>query len=79
MTTTAPPQEEKKATYVEKPDYGKVPEYLESVKQQCKEEEQVITKMMEGEKEIARRMEPKVKLLPEAERLEVCISICYVI
>ena len=55
------------------PEYGKVPEYLQSVKKEVEEEYELARQMAEEKKrqEEAAKLPPNVRLLPEDERIEL--------
>lgn len=67
--------ESKRATkndidYMHKPEYGKVPAYLEDVKHQVTKEKEYIRTMMQRERD-DHSHQPKLVLLPEEERLRL--------
>lgn len=57
--------------YLNKPDFGRVPEYLRSVKQEIQAEKDYINQIMAQEREEEAKSQPKMRLMPEEERLEL--------
>uniref|UniRef100_A0A6V3QVN9 Enkurin domain-containing protein n=2 Tax=Lotharella globosa TaxID=91324 RepID=A0A6V3QVN9_9EUKA len=56
--------------YVEKPEYGKVPEYLREVKSDIEKEKQFIEQMLEKSK-AASETEQKSRVMDESEKEEL--------
>jgi len=63
--------EEKDVRYAKKPDYGKVPDYLLDVKKEVEMEKTMIDSLVAQQRETAAAAQPKMRLLPEAERLQL--------
>lgn len=59
------------ANYLKKADYGKVPKYLKKVKGEISVEKEYIRQVMAQEREAQMSMQPKMKALPEQERLQL--------
>jgi len=57
--------------YMSKPDYGQTPIYLNKVKNQIESEKEYVRTMLAKQQEEKERDEPKTRLLPESERLEL--------
>jgi len=55
--------------YVTKPDYGRVPAYLGRVKEEIQKEKDYVYEIMKREKEEEIKQQPRLRLLPEEERL----------
>lgn len=60
-----------KVSYLKKSDYGKIPAYLGQVKQEIAAEKEYIRQVMAKEMEEQMKAQPKMKLLPEDERLKL--------
>lgn len=54
--------------YVDKPDYGKVPEYLHDVKAELHQEKAVIAAVVANKQAAAAAAQPQVRLMDEEER-----------
>lgn len=61
--------------WTKKADFGKVPDYLDSVKQEIQAEKQYIRQVMKKEEEEHNRYQPKMKLLSEDERQALLIDL----
>lgn len=63
--------------YIEKPDFGKVPEYLEKVKEEVKQEYDYIRelKSLQSEPQTNKRRGQEMTLLPEEDRLQILNSL----
>ncbi|OQS02601.1 hypothetical protein THRCLA_21374 [Thraustotheca clavata] len=57
--------------YRNKPDYGKVPEYLQEVKQEIEQENEMIEEFVRQNNNILADQEPKVEPLGEDERMKL--------
>lgn len=60
-----------KPNYLKKTDYGQVPKYLEKVKGEIAVEKEYIRQVMAQQQEARIAMQPKMKQLPEEERLQL--------
>jgi len=75
MKPTARPIKESDIDYTKKPDYGRVPNYLDGVKEEIAREKEYIQQLMEQQR--ARRQQqqhghqPQMRQLSEEERLEM--------
>jgi len=61
----------KKPNFLEKEDYGKVPDYLNQVKAQIESEKEQLRQLIQKEQDDDQKQQPKMKLLPEEERLQL--------
>lgn len=57
--------------YLKKSDFGKVPKYLQKVKQEVAAEKEYIREAMAAEREMQMAHQPKMRMLPEEERLKL--------
>jgi hypothetical protein len=57
--------------YLKKSDFGKVPKYLNKVKQEVAAEKEYIAEAMAQEREMMMASQPKMRMLPEEERLRL--------
>lgn len=64
-------QKEEEMDYTRKPDYGKVPEYLSTVKKEIQAEKEYIAAAMDQERAMFEEGQPKMRLLPEEERQDL--------
>lgn len=57
--------------YLKKSDFGKVPKYLDKVKKEVAAEKEYIREAMEQEMEMQMASQPKMRMLPEDERVKL--------
>ena len=68
IVTRPPLRDDGPMRYTQKTDYGRVPGYLDRVKQEVAIEKEYIDSVLAQEQEYLRSMEPRVSVLPEDER-----------
>jgi hypothetical protein len=61
--------------YLRKPDFGKVPAYIDNVKNEITAEKEYIRQVMEREREEEEKYSPKMRLLPENERENLLVEL----
>jgi len=57
--------------YCKKPDYGKVPAYLQEVKKEVSAEQEYIRQLVAQQEMVHQANQPQVHMMPEEERLEM--------
>lgn len=57
--------------YCNKPDYGKVPAYLQEVKKEVAAEKEYIRQVMMQQEEAHKASQPQMRMMPEEERVEL--------
>lgn len=57
--------------YMSKADYGKVPKYLDNVKQEISAEQEYIQACLEAEQEMYQQQQPQMQLMDESERVKL--------
>ncbi len=58
-----------------KPDYGRVPDYIEQVRSEIETEKQFVSEMVEREKRQAEANQPKMRLLSEEDRVSLLAAL----
>jgi len=66
---------EGQVNYLKKPDFGKVPAYLDEVKKEQEAERDYVRQLVAQEEAAKRRTQPNMRLLPEEEREELLASL----
>lgn len=69
------PQKAQPIDFTKKPEYGKVPSYLHEVKSDIQKEREYVAAIMQREQQQLENSQPKMKLLPENERLRLLDSL----
>lgn len=71
ITTEPSKQPVAEPNYLEKDDYGRVPEYLGEVKKEIQAEKDYITQVMQEHQDMYRSQEPQLELLAEEDRVRL--------